>query len=75
MSDNRSAKARFRRARDSSEGLGLTKDLRPHVELFALDKDAKYRVETSDALGKDKDQERVERARRSETIGTQERFR
>ncbi len=53
----------------------MTKDLRPHIELFALDQDAKYRVEKADAFGKDKDQERIDQTRRSETIGTPERFR
>lgn len=45
---------------------GMTKDLRPHVELFTLDKDAKYRVEKADAFGKNKGQERMDKGRRSD---------
>jgi hypothetical protein len=39
------------------------------------DKSAKSRVEKADAFGKDKNQERIDQTRRSETIGTRERFR
>jgi hypothetical protein len=48
---------------------GMTKDLRQHVELFALDKDAKYRVEKADAIG-NKNQERIDKTRRSEKAGS-----
>jgi hypothetical protein len=45
---------------------GMTKDLRLHLELFALDKSAKYRVEKADAFGKNKNHKRNDKARRSD---------
>lgn len=49
---------------------GMTKDLRQHIELFALDKDAKYRVKKAEAFGgKGKDQEGTDKARQSHNPG------
>ena len=48
---------------------GMTKDLRQHIELFALNKDAKYRVKKAGAFGKDQNQEGIGKARPSDSSG------
>lgn len=48
---------------------GVTKDLRPHHELFAIAKDAQYRVEKPQASGKNKKEENLDRVRQSEQPG------
>jgi hypothetical protein len=45
---------------------GVTKDLRAHVELFALAKDTPYQVEKAEISGRDKEEDQLDRARRSD---------